>query len=78
VTEVAVTGQRPDLVGAVQATYQPSAVLAWGEPYASPLWEGRTGPEERDKAFVCRHYTCKAPIIEPDALLDELARTAPQ
>ncbi len=64
------TGDRPDLVGAVQAAYLPAAVLAWGEPYPSPLWEGRTGPEESGKAFVCRNYTCQAPIVEPGALLE--------
>ncbi|HEY2302388.1 MAG TPA: thioredoxin domain-containing protein [Acidimicrobiales bacterium] len=73
-TEVAVTGDRADLVGAVQASYQPSAVLTWGEPYPSPLWEGRLGAAERGKAFVCRNYTCRAPILEPAALLEELAR----
>jgi uncharacterized protein len=76
-TEVAVTGERADLVGAVQASYQPFAVLAWGEAYPSPLWEGRTGPEESGKAFVCRHYTCQAPIVESGQLLAELARSAP-
>jgi uncharacterized protein YyaL (SSP411 family) len=71
-TEVVVTGQRPDLVGAVQARYLPAAVLAWGRPYPSPLWEGRTGPDTADKAFVCRDYACLAPVSEVDALLAEL------
>ena len=39
--EVAVTGERPDLVAAVHARYLPNAVLAWGERYDSPLWEAR-------------------------------------
>jgi uncharacterized protein len=72
VTEVAVTGERADLVAAVHRAYHPSAVLAWGEPYPSPLWEGRVGPEEAGKAFVCRNYACRAPIVEPTALVDEL------
>ena len=41
ITEIAVVGDRPDLVAAVQARYLPNAVLAWGEPYDSPLWEDR-------------------------------------
>jgi uncharacterized protein YyaL (SSP411 family) len=73
ITEVAVTGSRPDLVSAVQGRYLPRAVLAWGEPYDSPLWEGRLGPEEAGKAFVCRDYACLAPVEETDALLEELA-----
>ena len=37
--------------------WRPEVVLAWGEPYASPLWEGR-----RDGlAYVCRDYACEAP-----------------
>ncbi|MCU4183654.1 thioredoxin domain-containing protein [Acidiferrimicrobium sp. IK] len=59
--EVAVTGDRPDLLAAARAPYRPERVLAWGEPYDSPLWEGRTGPEHAGLAFVCRNYTCAAP-----------------
>ena len=73
VTEVAVTGDRPDLVDAVQARYLPNAVLAWGEPYPSPLWEGRTGEAEAGKAFVCRDFTCGAPVADVEALLEQLA-----
>ena len=43
--EVVVTGDRPDLVDVVRRRYLPAAVLAWGEAYPSPLWEGRTTPE---------------------------------
>ncbi len=73
ITEVVVTGERPDLVGAVQRQYLPGAVLAWGEPNESPLWEGRRGPDAEGKAFVCRNYACLAPVTEADALLSELA-----
>jgi uncharacterized protein YyaL (SSP411 family) len=73
VTEVVVTGDRPDLVEAVQSGYLPSAVLAWGRPYPSPLWEGRDGPEQAGKAFVCRNYACLAPVTDGDALLEEIA-----
>ena len=48
---------RPDLVDAVRDGWWPGVVLAWGEPTASPLWEGRTG----DRAYVCRNYTCRLP-----------------
>jgi uncharacterized protein YyaL (SSP411 family) len=73
ITEVAITGERADLVDAVTGRYLPFAVLAWGTPYRSPLWEGRTGPDEAGKAFVCRDYKCLAPVLEVDALLEELA-----
>ncbi len=73
VTEVAVTGEREDLVAAVARRYLPNAVLAWGEPYPSPLWDGRTTPETAGKAFVCRHHTCGAPVSDVDSLLEQLA-----
>jgi uncharacterized protein YyaL (SSP411 family) len=72
-TEVAITGDRPDLVAAVQQRYRPDTVLAWGEPYPSPLWDGRTGPDTVGLAFVCRDWTCQAPVDDVGRLLDQLA-----
>ncbi|HEX7168245.1 MAG TPA: hypothetical protein VF230_14795, partial [Acidimicrobiales bacterium] len=67
-TEVAIVGDRPDLVGAVQRRYLPTVVLAHGEPYPSPLWEGR----DDGKAYVCRNYACRQPVTDEEALLAEL------
>ncbi len=64
ITEIVVVGPRPDLVAAVQRTYLPNAVLAWGEPYDSPLWTGRTD----GLAYVCEHYTCQAPVDTVEGL----------
>ncbi len=72
VTEIVVTGDRPDLLGVVRGRYLPAAVLAWGESFPSPLWEGRTGPEAADRAFVCRNYTCQAPTSDPEVLGSQL------
>ena len=44
--EVVVAGDRPDLLSEVRRRWLPDAVVAWGEPTASPLWEGRA-PGER-------------------------------
>ena len=56
-TEVAVVGDRSDLVRLAHAIWRPDMVLAWGEPYQSPLWQDR-----RDGfAYVCREYACQAP-----------------
>ncbi len=68
-TEIAVVGDRPDLVEAVQTRYLPNAVLAWGEPYESPLWESR----KDGFAYVCRDYACLAPVDTADALTAQLA-----
>ena len=66
--EVAVVGDRPDLVAAVHRRYLPRAVLAWGEPWPSPLWEGRS----EGLAYVCRDFACRAPVDSAEALLEQL------
>jgi len=67
-TEVAVVGPRHDLVSAVHGRYLPNTVLAWGEPYDSPLWEGRGD----GLAYVCRDYACQAPADDVATLLSQL------
>jgi uncharacterized protein len=69
VTEIAIVGDRPDLVRAVQSRWIPNAVLAWGTPYDSPLWEQRS----EGLAYVCQHYACQTPADTVDLLLAQLA-----
>jgi uncharacterized protein YyaL (SSP411 family) len=72
-TEVAVVGHRPDLVSVVAERYLPNAVLGWGEPYASPLWDDRhAGPDDVGQAYVCRNFACQAPVSTPEALAEQL------
>jgi uncharacterized protein YyaL (SSP411 family) len=66
--EVAVAGDRPDLVEAVQSSHRPNTVLAWGERYDSPIWESR----EDGKAYVCRNFSCRQPVDDVGALLAQL------
>ena len=68
-SEVVVAGERPDLVRTVHSRYLPDAVLAWGERYESPLWEGR----EDGYAYVCRQFACKLPAATVDELVAQLA-----
>jgi uncharacterized protein YyaL (SSP411 family) len=68
-TEVAVVGSAPELVSVVQRAWRPNVVLAWGEPYPSPLWEGRADGH----AYVCRDYACQAPVTEATALEAQLS-----
>ncbi|RLE21158.1 MAG: thioredoxin domain-containing protein [Actinobacteria bacterium] len=56
-TEVAIVGDRKDLVRLAHSIWRPDMVLAWGEPYESPLWTDR----EDGFAYVCQEYTCEAP-----------------
>ena len=72
-TEVAVVGDRPDLVEVVTSRFRPTTVLAWGEPYDSPLWAGRdAGGDGAGRAYVCRDFACQAPVETPDALAVQL------
>ncbi len=73
ISEVAITGDRPDLVAAAHARYLPNAVLAWGEPFPSPLWEGRTTDEAAGRAYVCRNFVCGRPADDLDDMLEQLA-----
>jgi uncharacterized protein YyaL (SSP411 family) len=68
ITEIAIVGDREDLVRAVHERYLPTAVLAWGEPYESPLWHER----KDGLAYVCRHYACQVPADSVSVLLDQL------
>jgi uncharacterized protein YyaL (SSP411 family) len=69
ITEIAVVGDRPDLVAPVMQRFLPNAVLAWGEPYESPLWENRPP----GFAYVCRDYACQAPVDDPESLVAQLS-----
>ena len=66
--EIAVVGDRADLVAAVQTRYLPGAVLAWGEPYDSPLWADRA----EGFAYVCRDFACQSPAPTTEELIAQL------
>jgi uncharacterized protein YyaL (SSP411 family) len=61
-----VVGNRTDLLSAVRQRFLPTAVVAWGERFPSPLWEGRA----EDAGYLCREYACLAPATT----VQELAR----
>jgi hypothetical protein len=67
-TEIVVAGDRPDLLAEVRSRFLPAAVLAWGERYDSPLWEGRAD----GRAYVCQGYTCQLPSTSPEGLAAQL------
>jgi hypothetical protein len=67
-TEVVITGDRADLLEVVQRAWLPDVVLAWGEPYESPLWHQRPP----GAAYVCRRYVCEAPTTDADTLRSQL------
>jgi uncharacterized protein YyaL (SSP411 family) len=68
-SELVITGHRPDLVEVAHSMWRPDVVLAWGEPYDSPLWSHR----QAHLAYLCSGYTCAAPVDTADALGSLLA-----
>jgi uncharacterized protein YyaL (SSP411 family) len=66
--EIVITGHRPDLVEAAQRLWIPDAVLAWGEPFDSPLWHGR----EAGYGYICRDYTCQLPQSSVEGFQSQL------
>jgi uncharacterized protein YyaL (SSP411 family) len=76
-TEVVVAGDRPDLVAVVAGRYLPRAVLAWGEPFPSPLWDARTDPPPGGVAYVCENYACRVPVSDPSGLAAQLGSIHP-
>ncbi len=75
ITEVVVSGDRPDLVAAARGALRADMVLAWGERYPSPIWEGREETGADGRAYVCRDWACQAPVSDAPALLAALALT---
>jgi uncharacterized protein YyaL (SSP411 family) len=72
--ELAIVGDRPALVRLAQSLWRPDLVLAWGEPFDSPLWESR----QDGFAYLCRGFACEAPVSTPEALYERLTgRRAP-
>ncbi len=69
--EIVVSGDRPDLVRAAAATFLPRAILAWGTPWDSPLWQGRS-VDDPGRAYVCRRGACGLPATDADTLVSQL------
>ena len=67
-SEIVIVGNRADMVTAVHQRWQPNAVLAWGEPFDSALWEHR----QDGFGYVCQQFACQAPVQTVDALLAQL------
>jgi hypothetical protein len=71
-------GEVDVLARVVRGAYRPHVVLAGdtGAPAASagdtlvgvPLLEGRTPVDGRAAAYVCEHFSCQAPVTDPEAL----------
>ena len=67
-TEIVIPGDNQELLDVLRLRYQPDVVIAWGEPYDSPLWDAR----DNGHAYVCRNFTCNLPATTPAALVTQL------
>ena len=81
--EVAIVGDTESdgfkaLERTVARKYVPSLVLAGGTGIGAKvkLLDDRPLVERKSTAYVCRAYSCDAPVTEPDALSDQLENAA--
>ncbi|MDQ2894549.1 MAG: thioredoxin domain-containing protein [Actinomycetota bacterium] len=71
VREVAIVGSGPDadvLAAIVRERYSPRLVLAGGAGDGIALLEGRGTVNGRPAAYVCEHFSCRAPVTDPGEL----------
>jgi uncharacterized protein len=72
VREVAIVGDGDELARVVRGAYRPHVVLAGG-PGEVPLLEGRGQVDGRPAAYVCEHFSCRAPVTGAQELAAALA-----
>ena len=68
IDQIVIGGDRADLLAVARERWRPNAVIAWGETFDSPLWEGRDQPV----AHVCRQMACRLPAASPAELREQL------
>jgi hypothetical protein len=74
VREVAIVGDAGgELARVVRGQYRPHVVIAGGAADGVPLLEGRTPVDGRPTAYVCEHFSCRAPVTGSDELASALA-----
>jgi uncharacterized protein YyaL (SSP411 family) len=80
IDEVAIVGAKSEaqlLLDAVNTGYRPNVILAYapedqGDSAIPMLLASRRMVEGKAAAYVCRHFTCRMPVTEVDALLISL------
>lgn len=73
--EVALVGTDTDeLAAVVRSAFRPHLVLAAGPAGSDEpaLLRDRPLVEDRPTAYVCEHFSCRAPVTDPDELADVL------
>ena len=70
--EVVIPGPRSDFHDVYDEMWRPDAVLAWGKPGTSSLWQGRVPGQ----AYVCRDAVCGLPAGDAETLRSQLLTTS--
>jgi uncharacterized protein YyaL (SSP411 family) len=76
VRELAIVGEGPeveDLLRVVRERYLPHVVLAGGPADDVPLLRGRKLVGGQAAAYVCQHFSCRAPVTRPEDLAASLS-----
>jgi uncharacterized protein len=68
VREVAIVGDGDELARVVRGKYRPHVVLAGGPADGVPLLEGRAEVDGQAAAYVCEHFSCRAPVTGAEEL----------
>jgi uncharacterized protein YyaL (SSP411 family) len=61
------------MASAVAEVYLPNRVIGYAGAKISPLCAGKSAPAGRVALWICRDYTCLAPVTEATAVADALA-----
>jgi uncharacterized protein len=75
IDELAIVGRSGELASVASERYRPNVVLAAADDpsrSAVPLLDGRVLVDGRPTAYVCRNFACRLPVIDPQALREQL------
>jgi uncharacterized protein YyaL (SSP411 family) len=78
--EIAIVGDSPSLLAAVNGTFRPMSVVASkssGNETAVPLLLDRPMRDGRPTAYVCQGFACRQPVTEPAELEAQLSSPTP-
>ena len=69
ITEIVIPGNSSIFLDVVRESWRPNAVVLWGNPDTSPLWQGRS----EGMAYVCERNVCMTPAHTAETLRTQLA-----
>ena len=69
ITEIVIPGNSSIFLDVVRESWRPNAVVLWGNPDTSPLWQGRS----EGMAYVCERNVCMTPALTAETLRTQLA-----